>query len=145
MNCDAEWCYDLADVPPLKGPIMPVKAGIIIPDWDRLAKAFHDAGWRWCREVGEPIPINESFAEWTRSGWPPSAERLAREAQQALDRLSDPNGWENAKPGNYVQYGGMIIFKSLSGKPGMALEWLLVEHWGRVKGAFKDGMLEVQS
>lgn len=107
-NINPDWSWDLGDVPALSGPIMPEKAFIVIPDYDRLEKAYRDANWQWCLESGGMRP--------------PSAAEIRRDVEESLKALG-------SKPGDYCQFGGLLIFRAKSGKPGMALEGSVGEHW----------------
>lgn len=115
---------------------MLTKAGLIVPDWPRLAAAYSAAGWRWCRGMGEPVPEKESFEEWMHSGWPPTAQRIEAEVERMFGR----RGWYS--PNDYSQFGGLVACKSFGGKRCLLLDWVLVEHW-RKAACLPQGNLEV--
>lgn len=124
-----KFCDDLSDVPPLSGPIMPTKAALILqPDYNYLAKMYNDAGWKWCREMGEPHPTNETFDEWKVSGWPPTETRIKAHVEKSANEVGP-------KAGDYIQFGGMVVFRSKSGIVGLIVDALLGEHYKRIKGS----------
>lgn len=113
------------DVPTLSGPLMPVRAFIIMrPDLYILAKAFSAANWKWvtAHATNSPLKTFEQYME----GSIPSIERITKNVIKSMDDLSP-------KPGDYIQGGGIIIFRSKSGRYGMCLEWVLGEHYKRIK------------
>ena len=124
------FCSDLADCPKLRGPLMGGKRGLIVPDYNRLARAYSDANWKWNistekwskRKAIEPD--GGDIVRWMDAGESPSAEDLRSEVAQMVERLDET-------PGCYVMFGGLIIFRTLSGGVGCALDWLLVEHYKR--------------
>lgn len=124
------FCSDLADCPELRGPLMGGKSGLIVPDYERLARAYSDANWKWCvstekwskRKAAEPDGMD--IVRWMDAGESPTPDELRAEIAKRVGDLEE-------KPGCFIMSGGLTIFRTLSGGVGCALDWLLVEHYKR--------------
>lgn len=127
LVADSVFCSDLADCPPLKGPLFLGKSGLLVnPDFARLALAYADANWRWTASV-EDHPTRGNgidIMEWLRSGKIPSEAELRQDVAERVEKLG-------RHAGDYIQFGGMTVFRTNSGGVGLALDWLLVEHYRR--------------
>jgi hypothetical protein len=132
-------CDDREDVPELSGPIMPRAGCMLLPpvDLPRLAHAYSAANWGWSmtaeqwREKLAAMPRMDQTAEvvcYYHSSVVPSPERLAAALIDHIQTVS-----RSSKVSDYSQGGGLLVFRSKSGRLGLIVECPLGEHYAKLK------------
>ncbi len=139
---EAITCARLDDAPDLSGPLMPSRMTLLLPPvrFDLLAQAYDAAQWGWSLSMEdrqayyarqEPDKTKEELLIGSMLETKiPSPEDLAAVITRDVQSMSTLT-----RPGDYTQGGGLLLFRSRSGRLGLAVHSPLGEHYARLKAS----------